>query len=382
MSEYQYYEFQAIDRPLTLEEMRVLRTYSTRATITPTRFTNHYEWGSFKGNPSAWMEKYFDAFLYFANWRTYELMFRLPGQAFDLDVAKQYCRGGIARARTKGEFVILEWFVEDEVYADGSDDGSGWLSPLLPLRSDLVNGDLRMLYLAWLRSVQGGEVDDETLEPPVPPGLGMLTAPLKAFAEFLRLDQDLLAAAAAGSPPLAEAVSDADVARWVAALPESDKTAWLARLASGREAHLRAELLKTFRASRVQAGVPPGKSRSVAELMAASQQHAEARRRSEAERAARERARRERDEAAAREKHLASLGRREPDAWRQVDALIATKRPSEYEAAVRLLKDLADLGQKRGGQAEVRDRLARLRQEHARKPALLRRLQAAGLLVD
>jgi len=62
MSEYQYYEFQAIDRSLSEQEMRELRVYSTRATITPTRFVNHYEWGSFKGNPAVWMEKYFDAF--------------------------------------------------------------------------------------------------------------------------------------------------------------------------------------------------------------------------------------------------------------------------------------------------------------------------------
>jgi hypothetical protein len=230
--------------------------------------------------------------------------------------------------------------------------------------------------------VQGGELDDETPEPPVPPGLGMLTAPLKAFTEFLRLDQDLIAAAAAGSPPQAEAVSDADLARWVGALPASEKTAWLLRLASGREAHLRAELLKTFRASEGQSGVPPSKSRSVAELMGASQQHSEARRRREAEREARDRMRRERDEARARQRHLTSLAKREPDAWRQVDALIATKRPSDYDAAVQLLKDLAELGEKRGRQAEVRDRLARLRQAHARKPTLLRRLRAAGLLAD
>jgi hypothetical protein len=309
-------------------------------------------------------------------------MFRVPRQVVDLDLVKQYCRGGIARARTKGDFVVLEFLVEDEVYGDGSDDGSGRLSSLVSLRADLVNGDLRMLYLAWLRSVQGAELDDETPEPPVPPGLGMLTAPLKAFAEFLRIDQDLIAAAAAGSPAEAEAVSDADVAGWVAALPESEKTAWLLRLASGQEVHLRAELLKTFRASRSQGGVPPVKSRRVAEILEASRHHAEVRRRRAAEREARERMRREQEAAAAREKRLASLAKREPDAWRQVDALIATKRPGDYEEAVRLLKDLADLGQKRGRQVEVRDRLARLRQEHARKPALLERLKAAGLLAE
>ena len=37
MSEYQYYEFHAIDRPLSERERRELRACSTRATITSTR---------------------------------------------------------------------------------------------------------------------------------------------------------------------------------------------------------------------------------------------------------------------------------------------------------------------------------------------------------
>lgn len=43
MSEYQYYEFAAIDRPLTRAEMAELRAVSTRAVITPSGFVNHYE---------------------------------------------------------------------------------------------------------------------------------------------------------------------------------------------------------------------------------------------------------------------------------------------------------------------------------------------------
>ena len=47
MSEYQYYEFRTIDRPLTQREMRELRAISTRAEISPTSFTNFYTFGDF-----------------------------------------------------------------------------------------------------------------------------------------------------------------------------------------------------------------------------------------------------------------------------------------------------------------------------------------------
>jgi hypothetical protein len=46
VSEYQYYDFRAIDRPLAKKEMAALRSISTRAAITATSFTNHYEWGT------------------------------------------------------------------------------------------------------------------------------------------------------------------------------------------------------------------------------------------------------------------------------------------------------------------------------------------------
>src|SRR6266571_552024 len=77
MSEYQYYEFQAIDHPLTDQQIRELRAYSSRAEITSASFTVEYNWGDFKGNPHQWMEKYFDAFVHVANWGTRWLMLLL-----------------------------------------------------------------------------------------------------------------------------------------------------------------------------------------------------------------------------------------------------------------------------------------------------------------
>src|SRR5918992_4360244 len=304
MSEYQYYEFQAIDRPLTEREMRELRSFSSRATITPTRFVNHYEWGSFKGNPSAWIEKYFDAFLYLANWGMHELMLRLPRRVLDLATARQYCGGEAASARATGEHVILEFRSEDE-NGEWIEEDTGHLSSLIPLRADIASGDLRALYLAWLARMQTGDLDDADEEPPCPPGLGRLSAPLEAFVEFMRIDRDLLEVAAAGSPEAVGTALTVEVEHWISNLPEAEKTSLLVRLIEGNEPHLRAELVRRYRESRTltsskaKAAV---KRRTVGELLKAAEQRAEERRRREAERAAQERARREQEAAEARER--------------------------------------------------------------------------------
>ena len=158
MSEYQYYEFQAIDRPLDERALRELRACSTRATITSTRFVDHYEWGDLKGDPWVWMERYFDAFLYVANWGTHWLMLRFCRSVLDLPSTRRYCRGESIRVRAKGDFLILSFASEDESGDGWDDDGSGWLSSLIPVRGDIAAGDHRALYLAWLLAVQHGEL--------------------------------------------------------------------------------------------------------------------------------------------------------------------------------------------------------------------------------
>ena len=114
MSEYQYYEFKAIDRPLSEKEMRELGSYSTRADITPTSFTVDCSWGSFKGSEDAWMEKYFDAFLYLANWGSHVLKLRLPSRLLDPATAKTYCGGEGASVRETAGKVIVSLVSDDE----------------------------------------------------------------------------------------------------------------------------------------------------------------------------------------------------------------------------------------------------------------------------
>lgn len=70
--------------------MAELRTLSTRATITATRFRNVYHYGDFRGSPLRLMERYFDAFIYVANWGTNQLMLRLPRRFLAPETAERY----------------------------------------------------------------------------------------------------------------------------------------------------------------------------------------------------------------------------------------------------------------------------------------------------
>jgi hypothetical protein len=89
VSEYQYYEFLALDRPLDDRQQEEVRALSTRARITATSFTNEYHWGNFRGDPYKMLERYYDAHLYVANWGTHRVMFRLARTLLPLDVAER-----------------------------------------------------------------------------------------------------------------------------------------------------------------------------------------------------------------------------------------------------------------------------------------------------
>jgi FtsZ-interacting cell division protein YlmF len=209
----------------------------------------------------------------------------------------------------------------------------------------------------------------------------LIFALLEAFVEFMRIDRDLLEVAAAGSPEAGGTALTVEVKHWVSNLPEAEKTSLLVRLIEGNEPHLRAELMRRYRESRtLTSSKAAAKRRTVGELLKAAERRAEERRRREAERAAQERARREQEAAEARERYLVALSQREAEAWREVDALIATKQPGKYDDAVKLLKDLRDIAIRAGRQGEVEARLVRLREQHAKKPSLVARLQAAGLI--
>jgi hypothetical protein len=273
---------------------------------------NHYEWGDLKADPRRLVERYFDAFLYLANWGTRRLMFRLPAEVLGTSGTAgvgQYLVGDCSTAWAADGLVVIHLSAEDDdgEYDEEGLDGSGLLASIVPVRAELMAGDHRLLYLAWLLAVQNHEVHEDSLEPLVPPGLGQLSAGLRAVAGFLRIDPDLIAVAAESSAPLSGDDTLAELPGWLAQLPAESKDTLLRRVARGDGARVRAELLAGFRQAAAPVSTRDGSDRSAADLLTDSRRRRDDRQREAGERAQRRAEERRRATELARENHLSEL---------------------------------------------------------------------------
>ena len=382
MSEYQYYEFLAIDRPLGPDEIASIRQLSSRVQPTPTHAVFTYSFGDFRGNPLNVLAKYYDVMLYIANWGTKQLAFRFPKAAIDIEALQPYYYGVEEIELTMaGDYVILNITFQEE---EGFDwiEGEGELAGLAPLRDDILRGDLRALYLIWLAAAGrgGGEADewgdvddggdtdgDDPIEPPVPPGLGQLTAPLRALMEFFDIDQDLVGAAALASPSL-KATAD-PIEDWIALLPEAERNALLVRAARGEA--VGPELLRRLRELGGQAR-PSARNtprRTFSEIEQAAEGVRQQRQKREQQAAER-----------ARLARLEALAKREEQVWAEIPGLLALRTARGYDDAVTHMTELRALAIHQKQRAAFDARLRDMLVPFAGSAALMRRLREKKLV--
>ena len=334
MSEYQYYEWQTIDRPLSPNEREAVSGLSSHMeTVTSTQAIVTYSWGDFKYDPCQVLLKYFDAHLYMANWGTRRLLFRFPKSAIDPDAIRPYCREEFLTLDLKGNYYILEFSLDDEEPDYEWLEGEGMLGKLTPIREQIMQGDYRALYLSWLKAVstEDPEEDNPETEPPIPAGLGKLNSSHQAFIEFFELDEHLVKAAAKASPPLQPA-SIAPLEKVLAHLSRDECENFLRQVLSN-EPQVRMELQKRLEQL---AGIKPtsaGKGKRQAGNLF-----------KEAERLEQEALRQQKAEAEQKRiQELLDLSRREEATWRWIESLIGQKQAGLYDKATKLLVDLRDL---------------------------------------
>ena len=383
MSEYQYYEFLAIDRPMTSEEMADLRALSTRANITPVSFTNEYRWGDFKGNPDKLMEWVFDAHVYVANWMTAIFKVRLPSEALAKETVEALAESCVLDFKATKTHWIITWRLEESENYDrfGEENGRGWMARLAPIRDELLRGDLRSLYIGWLAAVAGEMMDDEEMEPLSLIGLGSLTTPQKALAEFLEVDPDLLAGAGMGSPDAKdEGSSQQEKDEWIGGLGRDEVTAILKQLLEGKGQQAERTIKNRFAAWQrsLLSDKTEAPRRTVGELL----KHAEAAQQIRMEKEKREREQIEIQHREKRESYLKNLSKDFPKAWKSVQQTIERGSGLAYDEACGVLVDLSEAYALHGNRETFRQTLGKFMTDHMRRKTLIQRMVKVGIWKD
>jgi hypothetical protein len=191
MSEYQYIEFRALDRCVSKANLQYIRRQSTRARITPWSFTNEYHFGDFRGDAIEMLRRGYDIHLHYANFGIRKLAIRLPEGFPNIKAARLYFEDDsldwVKDNRGKGGALVI-----DPCYEPGDLEELWDLEHVLdwvaPLRSEIMAGDLRPLYIAYWAMVHDRNHDPEANVRPAPVSMRRPTAAQSALAEFYEIN--------------------------------------------------------------------------------------------------------------------------------------------------------------------------------------------------
>ncbi|MEC4803007.1 MAG: hypothetical protein SAJ12_20080 [Jaaginema sp. PMC 1079.18] len=367
MSEFQLYEFMSCDRALTQADKKALQEVSSRVEISSNKATFLYNYGDFRGKPQDVLVRHFDAMYYIANWGTMELYFRFPKGSIDRKVFAPYYRHDDLELVEAGKSEVLKIFynLEDGYFLC---DRAYYLDDLIELRQALLDKDYRVLYLAWLRSIQTYSEDTEkaNLEPPVPPGLNDLSSELEAFIEIFELDPFLVKTSASISGTQ-EKISDSTIKKAISQLPRSECDRFLFDLLnhkSGLAINLKQKITPFL--PQVQESTPP--QRTIETLLAKAADY--------------QKEREKQDKAAQKAQKIRELEiliPRKAELWQFVESAIACKTAYSYDEAIAQLIELRELAEYQNQLSAFHKKIGELCDRHSKKSALIKRIQKAKL---
>lgn len=397
MSEYQYVQFRAVDRPLTDKELAYAEKQSSRADISRREFTNHYNYSSFRGNANGLLQHGYDVFLEYANYGSRTLKLRLPfGLPFERQLIKQFIDKDLLRwepdSKSKGGILTMQPFLEMPSQLWEFDN---YMEQAIALRNLLVAGDLRALYLCWL-FVAADENDgwDEAIEPPVPLGLEQIENEFAELLLFFDLDPLVVRAAAAensavgtkANKALPDTVSLPNLknrfAAWTKTLSASEARKLVSRFLSEDETSVKAELLAEFPDSELAVSWPTvERNRSYRELDELTGKLREEQNIKDEKKAAAKAKREAIRKQKKREARMAEMIQ-DPKKWlKESESLVDARGTQNYERAAEILSDMQQaLSNTKGGIAIVRKHAAHLAKKYPRLTRMKGSLRKHGVL--
>lgn len=232
----------------------------------------------------------------------------------------------------------------------------------------MLRGDLRLLYLVWLRTapyLAENTLEDDPVEPPIPPNLDKLSDPLQAFVELVELDRDLVVAAAQASDRQ-EPIAEPPLENWLEELSTDEKQEFLLKLVR-REPQVDLQLINRLKEL---AGVAQSMPRS-------NLGHRRLSELQEIAKTIRNKCHQQEQNTARKKriKELEALASREAQTWKRVVELIELKQAKPYDEATALLVDLHDLAKHQGRLPEFIQRFEQLKSDYQNRPALITRFK-------
>lgn len=383
MSEFQCYQFRSFDRPLTESERKEVSSWSSRVEVSSNAATFIYHYGDFRKSPEKVVEQYFDAMLYFTNWGTRQLLFRLPEQLIDAKAIERFCvehewSSGYISLTKKGKVYLLDIHYSDEEGGEWMEDDDFDLGIIGQIREDILSGDFSALYLIWAQFSKPYEDDDDFIVkkgkkssqpsyPEVPANLKKLSSALSAFIEFFYIEMDLVSAIQSVSQ--SSNIPEVNYEKLLIELTEKERIEWLLRLING-EPKLDFSLKK-----RLEKLLPAQDSPKATTTFTPAQLFAKT---------IEERKKREQKEAAASKaaflKKMKKFEKQEDEMWESVGTDLARQTGKAYDQATATLKDLRDLAVHKGLLEVFDGKMRALKEEYAKRSSLIGRWKKAGLL--
>jgi len=331
MSEYQYYEFQSIDKALSEKAQRSISKLSSRSKVSPYAASFVYNYGDFPADPIDILAKYFDAFFYVSNWGRTQLAFKFPKELLSIKAIEQYCDNEQVTLSEFKDFVILDINLhEEEGYHDWL-EGENWLYSLVSLRDNILKEDYRVLYLAWLKyhSDCSYDKDINIEEPSVPTGLKELSPALNDFIEIFRLNKDLVKSAAKMSVQVSPPI---DLTQEIKKLSREDCDYFLEQILEGKP-NIGSVLRKRLSAFLpVSSKIAKQAARTLNQLLDSANDIKLQEKQKEVIQAEKQRV-----------EELKELSFRQEQVWQHIDNLIKQAKSKYYAEAVVLLTQLKNL---------------------------------------
>lgn len=373
MSEYQFYDFAAVDAPISDEGLRYARQCSRTAIVSNVRWQNTYNYDDFRGSVATLL-KYYDAHYYIANWGLARLMLAFPsgtlsGTAIQPYLQKSNRYEATLAFKEKDGRCIVSW-ERNEEGGWGWTHGDGVLDHLIGIREELTFGDHRALFLGWLSSFNPEEWLEgkigKLLTPPIPPGLSQLSPAQLTLLEQFPVDPDALGVATELSPTNTIQRIPLEVA--FEQLSVSEMQALLRRVAEGGGSSVRTELK---RLTLPQMPTPVGQPITCIDFANKVIEARTVREKKEAEAALAKKQRKD----TLRQQHLTSVLSCAEATWSGFGQLMDQRSLSIYDQVATQLQDLRDAYRQAGDSTVFDQRISDFRKRYSNRPAMLRRIR-------